>query len=611
MTRLFSLTLLTLSILFFSTPLEAQKYPQKASPFDEVRWKNNQPEVRIDETWYSPISVDGVEVSKIIAACEKRWRGQLQKRFTEDLMEALSLLNHRCGDKVSLRLTLLENGKVKVLEYVPNTREKRNKLRDDRNRESGSPIPLRKPPEWLSREQIRSEIEFFKASLRDQFAYLHLKGIQLDSAIEAEIKSRFSEGLPEKLHTFELATILHTVLMRFGDGHAQVRSDFHRPDRASLYTPFLLGESDFGIVAFLPDRSSFLDSKHPVIVEIDGIPIDEIVARLAPLIADGSSQLKRSRALRLIRSVSLWRFVEEFPKSPLGADFNFLKTPFEVKLQSLDGKKTKALSVTPTDLRPIYGNWPAGDSRILSEKLGYLRIPKMNGEAVREIRESMQRFNKTRGLIIDVRGNGGGSREALITLAGYLVDNDSEPWVGNFAAYRLSKKFSESHLAHRFMLPVDSPLWTADQHKAIERSLANFKPEWDLPEGFSPWHALVLGKTDHGDEYFYNSPVVILSDAGCFSATDIFLGALEMLPQVTLLGTASSGGSARSQGFTLPISQIEVRCASMASFRPNGKLYDGNGIEIDEEIKPNSEYFTLGDNDPVLETAIRLLKKSH
>ena len=75
------------------------------------------------------------------------------------------------------------------------------------------------------------------------------------------------------------------------------------------------------------------------------------------------------------------------------------------------------------------------------------------------------------------------------------------------------------------------------------------------------------------------------------------------------MGSASSGGSARSQGFTLPISMIEVRCASMASFRPNGKLYDGIGIEVDEEILPTPEYFTHGGEDPVLERAIKHLKK--
>ncbi len=609
MTRLF-FSVLLFSLLFHSSPLEAQKYPQKASPFDEIRWKGDQPEVRIDDTWYSPLSVDGVEVGKIIETCEKRWRGQVEKRFTEDLMEALSLMNHRCGDTVTLRLKNLENGKVGVLKDVPNTSDKRRKLRNDRNQGSGSPSPLRKAPAELTRDQVLSEIEFFKAALRDQFAYLHLKGIDLDPTIDAEIRSRFSTGLPEKLPTFELATILHKVLMCFGDGHAGARSDLYQPDRVAPYTPFLLGESEAGVVAFLPNRRGFLDPKYPIILEIDGTPIDAVVKKLAPLIADGSPQLKKNRALRSMRSIALWRVVEENPQSQRGFDIEAMKRPFAVKLSSLDGKNTKDLSVTPTQQRPTYGEWPANNSRILSENVGYLRIPQMNGAAVSEIRRWMDRFKKTRGLIVDVRGNGGGSREALITLAGYLVTDDSEPWVGNFAAYRTSKKFSESHLARRFMLPVDSPRWTQDQRKVIKRSMKNFNPEWELPKGFSSWHALVLGKTGHEDEYTYKSPVVMLSDAGCFSATDIFLGALEILPQVTLIGSASSGGSARSQGFSLPVSLIEVRCASMASFRPNGKLYDGNGIEVDEQILPAAEFYTRDGEDRVLKNAIQHFKES-
>ncbi|OUU25477.1 MAG: hypothetical protein CBC13_01990 [Planctomycetia bacterium TMED53] len=601
--------LLLFSALFLCSPLEAQKYPQKASPFDEIRWKDGQPEVRVDDTWYSPISIDGIEVSEIIATCEKRWPGQVEKRFTEDLMEALSLMNHRCGDTVTLRLRSLDTGKTELLKGVSNTRDKRQRLRDARNPGSGRPSPLRRTPDWLTRDQVKTEVEFFKAALRDQFAYLHLKGIDLDQAIVEEIRSRFSTGLPEKLPTFELAAILHQVLMRFGDGHARVSAEGYRPDRMAPYTPFLLGESEAGIVAFQPNRSGYLHRSYPILLEIDGTPIEDIIDRLMPLIADGSRQLKRNRSLRLIRSVSLWRTFEEKPQSQRGYDFEALKRPFEVKLSSPNGRRTKSIRVTPTDQRPIYGEWPASESRLLNQDVGYLRIPQMDADAVREIRDSMDRFRKTKGLIVDVRSNGGGSREALIALAGYLVADDSDPWVGNFAAYRKSAKFDDDHLVKRFMYPVESSHWDKQQREAIDRSLNSFKPDWKLPKGFSSWHALVLGKTGHKDEYTYKASVVILSDAGCFSATDIFLGALEILPQVTLMGSASSGGSARSQGFTLPISMIEVRCASMASFRPNGKLYDGIGVEVDEETLPTPEYFTHGGEDPVLERAIKHLKK--
>ena len=126
----------------------------------------------------------------------------------------------------------------------------------------------------------------------------------------------------------------------------------------------------------------------------------------------------------------------------------------------------------------------------------------------------------------------------------------------------------------------------------------------------SRWHYLVLDRTGHPDEYHYNRPVVVLSDAGCFSATDIFLGALELFPSVTLMGTASSGGSARTQRFRLPQSGIEVRCASMASYRPNGRLYDGRGIEVDVEVKPAPMDFIHDGSNSVLDSAVEFLKGS-
>ena len=73
---------------------------------------------------------------------------------------------------------------------------------------------------------------------------------------------------------------------------------------------------------------------------------------------------------------------------------------------------------------------------------------------------------------------------------------------------------------------------------------------------------------------------------------------------MTLLGTASSGGSARSQSFRLPKTGLEVRCASMASFRPDGRLYDGRGIEVDGEVLPAPEDFLHAGGDAQLKAAL-------
>jgi len=98
-----------------------------------------------------------------------------------------------------------------------------------------------------------------------------------------------------------------------------------------------------------------------------------------------------------------------------------------------------------------------------------------------------------------------------------------------------------------------------------------------------------------------------LLDEGCFSATDIFLGAFKEWPNVTLVGQPSGGGSAHSQQFSLPRSGFSVRCASMASFQPNGKLYDGNGVEPDVLVERPPEYYLVGGKDVILEKALKLV----
>ena len=37
----------------------------------------------------------------------------------------------------------------------------------------------------------------------------------------------------------------------------------------------------------------------------------------------------------------------------------------------------------------------------------------------------------------------------------------------------------------------------------------------------------------------------------------------------------------------------------MASFRPDGRLYDGRGVEVDVEVEPEPEYFIAGGDDEV------------
>src|SRR5206468_1219273 len=110
------------------------------------------------------------------------------------------------------------------------------------------------------------------------------------------------------------------------------------------------------------------------------------------------------------------------------------------------------------------------------------------------------------------------------------------------------------------------------------------------------------------DYFYYNKPVVVLSNAGSFSAGDGFVNAFGDLPQVTVVGEPSAGGSGATRTFRLPNTGVGIALASMASFRPNGKLFDGNGIEVDITLGPALEDFTTG-TDRVLARAVEVIRE--
>jgi C-terminal processing protease CtpA/Prc len=221
----------------------------------------------------------------------------------------------------------------------------------------------------------------------------------------------------------------------------------------------------------------------------------------------------------------------------------------------------------------------------------------------------MPEFLSTEGQIVDVRGNGGGSRDALRALFPYLMSEGDAPRVVNAAKYRLHPDYRDDHLGgSRFMYRESWEGWTPEERAAITQFKTTFRPQWTPPESeFSDWHYLVMARRTNPQAFVYGKPVVVLLDAGSFSATDIFVNALKGWHDVTLVGTPSGGGSARQIPVTLPISRLSFALASMASFQWSGQLHDGNGTQPDVLVYPDPESFLFDGRDNVLERAVEIV----
>jgi C-terminal processing protease CtpA/Prc len=277
-------------------------------------------------------------------------------------------------------------------------------------------------------------------------------------------------------------------------------------------------------------------------------------------------------------------------------------------LLSADGKYRQTVSLGLAEKMPVYGVWPRPDvNPKLADGIGYLRLAQMDEDAAQQIVEFFAAEEKARGIIVDVRNNGGGSRDALIQLASLLMKPDSKPRVVNASVYRLHPEHDAQRMATRFLYPEKSTSWNAADREAIAEFKKSFKPEWSPTNGlYSEWHYMVLRHQASGS--YSSKPVVVLMDAKCFSATDVFLAGLKGLADVTLLGTPSGGGSANTETIRIGNGQIPLRIGTMVSFQSDGKLFDTHGIEPDVTVEPEPEYF-IGGRDTQLQAAVDLLMK--
>jgi hypothetical protein len=320
-----------------------------------------------------------------------------------------------------------------------------------------------------------------------------------------------------------------------------------------------------------------------------------------------SPQWHRRGALEMLTFVTYLRGELGLPQAP----------ELTLSLESEDGKSRTERKVAVQDRPGRRLEFPRGSTRRIGD-IGYLRLSQMTSSerVLSDIDEAMGKFRDTRGLIIDVRGNLGGTKSILHTVFPYFMKPGDPMRILEMTCYRLPRPlpqpnpagFAGSSMSGQ---TVGSAHWKTD---AERRQVADFirawKPAWAPPAGkFSEWHALGLDAKANPDAYYYDKPVIVLQDSATFSAGDIFVGALEDHPNVTQMGTATGGGNSQMESYRLPGSGVTLVMGWSAKYRPNGQLYDGVGIPPDVEL-PATARDLVGETDTVLDAALRRLSGS-
>lgn len=603
---------------------DEEEYP-KLAPWDGVRWAEDAPEVRVGGTWFGLVQIDRVTVVMFRNRGKQLYGNGWQRRFEEDLVEFMAKLGSKPGPTVELILEVLDTGENLLKRGIRLTkanrdavwraavaREAKSAARPTRRvvREHRSepdpryvsmtkrtPLPALAGSPLVSGEQAAADLDQLEWHLANEYSYADMRGVDYRAALDT-IRLR----LGDEITRGHLALQIHRLLCLMGDGHTRVRGMSRE----------VLGTVDPDVELFWHDgvlvmAEPLTEPPQPpvVVLRIDNVPLERWIEAISDIIPAGSEAYRQWRIARDLR-----RYIP-YVRAKLNLPH---EERFEIRFKRLGDIGHGKVDMPLERLHPGSSSGGAVQWGRKGE-VALLHIAEMSSddEDLARIDIAMQDFKGLKGMVVDVRGNGGGSRKILRALAPYFM-KPGELRVANVAAYRLPPGTKagapDGYMANRFLYPATASVWNDKERAFVKAHLAGFAADMVLPEKqFSAWHVMLLKRELNPKAYHFDKRIVVLMDGGCFSATDIFLGALKGMRNVTLMGTPSGGGSGRTQRITLANSGIRLRMSSMASFQPSGQRYDGVGIEPDAVRRPVWDDLSQLDHDSVLDRALKAVVK--
>ncbi len=199
-------------------------------------------------------------------------------------------------------------------------------------------------------------------------------------------------------------------------------------------------------------------------------------------------------------------------------------------------------------------------TKIAGDSIGYIYYGSFSsGFSAANMYYVLSSFRDCKGMVLDVRHNGGGDLTNAYKLAATFMKNDT--LIGYW-----QHKSGKGHTDYSAMEPI-------------------YVRESDMP---NKWFR----------------PVIVLQDRHTYSAANSFANAMRYAENALLLGGISGGGGGMPMSYELPNGWI-VRFSSV-------KMYDTEKQSIEEGIEPDV-YETLrsSDKDDLIERAVEIIKRAY
>ena len=333
------------------------------------------------------------------------------------------------------------------------------------------------------------------------------------------------------------------------DAHTRVESPAqvelrNRDESVTLGFSFAPLEGRLAVTGVHPDSDAWWAGVRPgmTLAAIAGEPALRAYDKLmAGTRFDSTDRSRHMRALRRLMS---------------GSDGSSVEMTFE------RGDGTR---FTASLARRRLSTRPGASHRILPSGFGYLRFTQWTLGVAGRTLEGLAALKDTPGMVIDLRGNPGGSVHAVNALL----------------AHFFTQRTDVGRTTTRTGRPVAMLFGTVE--------IIKMKSE-------------IAGRKDA-----YTAPVVILVNAGSASGSELFAGAMQAAGRALVVGEPSCGCLLGYLGYTRVPGGGELAYSEVGFMLANGKRIEGEGVIPDHLVSR-----TLADlrenRDRALETAQELLK---
>lgn len=394
----------------------------------------------------------------------------------------------------------------------------------------------------------------------------------------------------ETKNDWEYYRLLQRFCALLNDGHTSISKPWspldktEAPEPGIIFTPErhnLFKEGKFGMmevdgkfyVEFV--NKSFAPTVPPgsEVTNINGMPVEQYLAEYsAPYISQSAEHIRRKNT---ISNAIKGLYGEKM-------SFSFIKpdgTPLDITL-TFGGDNDSFSEGYEMMFPQEFGEWKLFDFQWKENNIAYVVLNSFGSdEIVGLFKEKLPELRKAKGLIIDIRNNGGGSTSTGAAILQYLTPDNT--------LYGSRSRTRQNIAAYKAWGAFQSAADTAG-NKWAKDVLDTYEGRAYFDLGQFSWNIDIPVK----DRVIV--PTVVLIGNNTASAAEDFMILCDNQSHIVSMGAPTFGSTGQPLQIDL-VKGITARICTKEDFYPDGRKFIGVGVQPDIEVIPTLEERKAGD----------------